>query len=56
MLDYPFNVSKWAINEGKSAESLYHQVAACAPDMFWNFYLIKNYKIANNSKNVKSRK
>jgi hypothetical protein len=34
MLDYPFNVSKRAMNECKSAESFCHQVAACAPDMF----------------------
>jgi hypothetical protein len=36
-------------NEGKSAASLCHQVAALVPDMFHNFYFVKNHKIANNS-------
>jgi len=36
-------------NEGKSAASLYRQVAALVPDMFCNFYLTKNHKIAKNS-------
>jgi hypothetical protein len=36
------------VNEGKSAASFCHQVAALVPDMFYNFYLVKNYKIANN--------
>ncbi len=34
---------------GKSAASFCHQAAAWVPDMFWNFYLMKNYKIANIS-------
>jgi hypothetical protein len=33
----------------KLAASFYHQVAACVPDMFCNFYFVKNYKTANNS-------
>jgi hypothetical protein len=35
-------------NEGKSAASFCHQVAAWFPDMFCNFYLMKNHKIAKN--------
>ncbi len=35
-------------NEGKSADSFCRQVAALVPDMFCNFYLVKNHKIANN--------
>jgi hypothetical protein len=30
-------------NEGISAVSLCHQVAASVPDMFCNFYLVKNH-------------
>jgi hypothetical protein len=33
-------------NEGKSAASFCHQVAAWLPDMFCNFYKVKNHKIA----------
>ncbi len=33
----------------KSATSFYWQVAACVPDMFYNFYLVKNNEIDNNS-------
>jgi hypothetical protein len=36
-------------NEGKSAANLCQQVAALIPDMFSNFYLVKNHKIVNNS-------
>jgi hypothetical protein len=36
-------------NEGISAASFCHQVAALVPDMFCNFYLVKNHNIANNS-------
>jgi hypothetical protein len=38
-----------SFNEGKSAVSFYQQGAACVPDMFSNFYLVKNHKIAINS-------
>jgi len=34
------------MNEGKLAASFCHHVAALVPDMFCNFYLAKNYKIA----------
>jgi len=37
------------INEGISAVSICRQVAASVPDMFYNFYLVKNHKIVNNS-------
>jgi hypothetical protein len=30
-------------NEGKSAASFWRQVAAWVPDMFYNFYLVKNH-------------
>ncbi len=36
-------------NEGKSAASFCLQVAAWVSDMFCNFYLLKNHKIADNS-------
>jgi hypothetical protein len=36
-------------NEGKSATSFCHQVAALFLDMFYNLYLLKNHKIAKNS-------
>ncbi len=36
-------------NERKSAAIFCHQVAACVPDMFCNFYLVKSHKIAYNS-------
>ncbi len=42
------------LNEGKSAASLCHQVAALVPDMFCNFYLAKNLKIDNNSATTKA--
>ncbi len=34
--------------EGKSAASLCHKVAAWVSDMFCNFYLVNNYRIATN--------
>ncbi len=42
-------------NEGKSAASFCHQVAALVPDKFCNFYLVKNHKIANNSATTEAR-
>ncbi len=36
-------------NQAKSAARLCHQVAAGVPDMFCNFYLVKNHKISHNS-------
>jgi hypothetical protein len=36
-------------NEGISAASFCHQVAALIPGMFCNFHLAKNHKFANNS-------
>ncbi len=36
-------------NEGRSAASFCCQVAALVPDMFRNFHLVKNHKIATNS-------
>jgi hypothetical protein len=46
---YPTPLPTLVFNEGTSAASFCHQVAALVPDMFWNFYLVKNDKIANNS-------
>jgi len=37
------------IIEGKSAASFCCQVAALVPDMFYNFYFVKNHKNADNS-------
>jgi hypothetical protein len=42
-------------NEGESAASFCRQVAAWVPDMFCNFYLVKNLKIANNSATTVAR-
>jgi hypothetical protein len=39
----------------KSTASFCHQVAAWVSDMFCNFYLVKNHKIANNSTTNKAR-
>jgi hypothetical protein len=33
-----------------------HLVAAWVADMFYNFYLVKNHKIAKNSKTTNARK
>jgi len=42
-------------NEAKSAASFCRQVAAWAVDMFCDFYLMKNHKIAKNSTTTKAR-
>ncbi len=42
-------------NEGKSAASFCHQVAALVPAMFCNFYIVKNNKIADNSATTEAR-
>ncbi len=41
--------TKTFYSEGKSAASFCRQVAAFVPDMFWNFYLVKNHKIAKKT-------
>jgi hypothetical protein len=43
------------INEGKSAASFCHLVAAVVTDMFCNLYLVKNHKIANNLATTEAR-
>ncbi len=42
-------------NEGKSAASFCHQVAAWFPDMFCNLYFVKNHKIANKLVTTEAR-
>ncbi len=42
-------------NEGKSAASFCRHVAAWFPDMFCNFYLVKNHKPDENSTTAKAR-
>jgi hypothetical protein len=42
-------------NEGKSAASYCQQVAALVPDMFCNFYIVKNHKMAKNSTTANAR-
>jgi hypothetical protein len=49
------NPATGQLDEGKSAGSFCRQVAAWVPDMFCNFYLVKNDKIANNSTTTKAR-
>jgi hypothetical protein len=39
----------------KSAASFCCQVAVLVPDMFGNFYLVKNHKIVNNSATTEPR-
>jgi hypothetical protein len=41
-------------NEGKSAASFRPHLAAWFPDMFCNFYLVKNHKIDKNSTTAKA--
>ena len=43
------------LNVGKSAASFCHQVAALVLDMFCNFYIVENHKIANNSTTTNAR-
>jgi hypothetical protein len=50
-----FNEKERGANEGKSAASFCHQVAAMFLDMFCNFYLVKNHKIAKNCPTIKAR-
>ncbi len=38
-----------------SAASFCYQVAALVPHMFYNFYIVKTHKIANNSANTEDR-
>jgi hypothetical protein len=42
-------------NEGKSAASVCHQLAAWVQDMFCSFCLVKNHKIVKNSTTTKAR-
>ena len=46
--------AKHLLNEGKSVASFCLQVAAWVSDMFCNFYLAKNHKIAQNSTTTKA--
>jgi hypothetical protein len=39
----------------KSAARFCHKVAAWIPDLFCNFYFVKNYKFDNNSTTTKAR-
>ncbi len=48
-------IRKKGSNEGKSAASFCSQVAALVPDMFCNFYLLKNHKTVNNSATTEAR-
>jgi hypothetical protein len=42
-------------NEGKSAASFCSKVAALVPDMFCNFYFVKNHKIAKSTTTIRAR-
>jgi hypothetical protein len=42
-------------NEGESAASFCHQVAALSLNVFCNFYFVKNHKIAKSSATTKVR-
>ncbi len=43
-------------NQDKSAAKFCRQLAARVQVMFWNFYLLKSHKIANNASTTESRK
>jgi hypothetical protein len=43
-------------NEGKSAASFWYRGAAWVPDIFCNFYLVKNCKIAKTQQPLKQEK
>jgi hypothetical protein len=55
LLELWFTTIRYASNEGKSAASFCHQVAAWFTDMFCNFYSVKNHKIAKNSTTTKAK-
>jgi hypothetical protein len=38
-----------------AAADFCHQLAGWVSDMFYNFYLVKNHKIANNLANTEAR-
>jgi hypothetical protein len=42
-------------NEGKSVANFCCQVASWISDMFCNFYLVKNHKMAENSTTTKGK-
>jgi hypothetical protein len=44
-----------AANEGISAAIFCYQVAAMVPDVFCNFYIVKNHKIDNNSATTEAK-
>jgi hypothetical protein len=44
-----------SLSEGKSADSFCQQEAAMVTAMFFNFYVVKNHKIADNSATPKAR-
>jgi hypothetical protein len=43
------------VNWGKSTTSVCQQVAALVPEMFNNFYLMKNHQIPKHSATIKAR-
>ncbi len=43
------------VSKGVCYASFCHQVAALVADMFCNFYLVNNHKIANNSATTEAR-
>jgi hypothetical protein len=54
-LDQPLYYHILLINEGESASNFCCQVVDLVPDMFCNFYSVKNHKIANNSATTEAR-
>ncbi len=45
----------YSVNQYKTAASFCHQRATLVPDMFGNFYFVKNHTIGNNSTTTKAR-
>jgi hypothetical protein len=51
----PVHLYEMQINQAKSAARFGRQVAAWVPDMFCNFYLLKNQEIADTSRTTEAR-
>ncbi len=49
-------ISEKQYNERKSTASFCHQVAAWYPDIFCNFYLLKNHNIEKTKQPLKPEK
>jgi hypothetical protein len=46
---------RWSLNESESAARFIRQVAAWVTEMFRDFYIVKNYEVANNPTTTKAK-